>query len=1299
MGGMNCPALWRIAALFRSLVFDLPPCFLLLFSVSPSKSAKIIFFFLAHMASDRSIEKSYRKVTPVEHVLLRPEMYIGSVENVQMPCWCCRPNFQMEHREVSVNQGLLKIFDEILLNASDNYYRSLKKKQKMTYIDVSVSDRGIVKVKNDGVGIPVCIHKDHNVYVPELVFGHMLTSTNYTKDDGEMTAGRHGFGAKLTNILSKKFYVETQCKGQCFEMTWTDHMKASGAPKVTTHSGKDYTLVEFTPDYDLFHCSGLSEDMRSTFMKRLVDLASTFPDLSLKWNGQLLPFGDFEKYVKLYAAHSTKTYFYTTEAGRGKCKARIGLVMNPLSHRAHVGIVNGVVTPNGGTHLTHFLKQIGAAAEKISTSGMLNVRQLLSQIVVIVNVKVANAKFDSQSKVRLVSEHPFPKLEADEIKEFLKSLPTFKSCVATTADVLEKVMDNVKTHRGSKAETMSIPKLTDAVQAGNGTQFCTLIVTEGDSAKALAVSALSAEQRQTFGVFPLRGKVLNVRNAGKHVASNKELHQLFVALGLQISNKKPDPKELRYQRLMIMADQDHDGSHIRGLIINAIDCFWPSLLDQRFVCIFRTPLLKVFPAEKEAAPLMFFTQQELDKWKEHSTSKKDRYKIKYYKGLGTSTAEEGREYFNDLRKHVISVSYDDKKAAARLDLQNIFDEKNAEWRKQWIQGVNILDMPVLRLTQEKEESHTTVSNFLHQELIHYATAACHRALPSAVDGLKPSQRKVLWGCFRRNLVTSLKVAQLSGYIAENAAYHHGEASLQGTIVNLAQDYVGSNNVNYLIPEGQFGTRLNGGSDSAAARYIFTKLNPLTRMLFPAADDSLLEYAEDDGVPVEPIFYRPILPTIFINGSVGISVGFAVDVPPHNPLDLSALIREMLAGQKARPIRKLLPWATGFLGTTTINDSEECRSSFMVHGKYTLHKIPASRANVTVRVLDIPFCSSLQTFKENLIRLMEKKEIDSFHDFSSGTAVDFEVVVRSSKLRDWHQSEGGIEEKLGLVRPLSINCCCFDREGNLKEWNANRSAIVSTFFEARMETYVKRRVKMLERLSHIEAELEGLMMFVQDLRGGKLNLTKLSEAEVVEYFRSHKYPVGDYADASDSGDGPLTQAKAAPGYKYLLNRSIVSITKVSIESKQRRLEEIRKEIVELKKTSPTNLWINDLNAFDAAFTEFERRRREAILAQHSHRKVTAEVQLAQVLEHIASLEEKRKATEDAKKEEEVESQKPSEKKRKGVAPAEKTAEKAGVAEKTAVAPPALKVQAASPVVKFAAAVVASALHRIVGHLLV
>lgn len=277
-------------------------------------------------------------------------------------------------------------------------------------------------------------------------------------------------------------------------------------------------------------------------------------------------------------------------------------------------------------------------------------------------------------------------------------------------------------------------------------------------------------------------------------------------------------------------------------------------------------------------------------------------------GLGTSTSKEAKEYFQDMERHRITFKYDGNVDDDAIVMA--FSKKHVDARKEWltshmdeVKRRKVLGLPE-RYLYTKGTKHITYSDFVNLELVLFSNADNVRSIPCLVDGFKPGQRKVMFTCFKRNDKREVKVAQLSGSVAEMSAYHHGEMSLQATIVNLAQNYVGSNNINLLEPRGQFGTRLQGGKDCASARYIFTLMSPLTRLIFHPADDPLLTYEVDDGQKIEPQWYIPIIPMVLVNGADGIGTGWSTKIYNHNPRDIIQNIRRMLANEE--PVQ-MHPW--------------------------------------------------------------------------------------------------------------------------------------------------------------------------------------------------------------------------------------------------------------------------------------------------------------------------------------------------------------------------------------------------------
>ena len=355
----------------------------------------------------------------------------------------------------------------------------------------------------------------------------------------------------------------------------------------------------------------------------------------------------------------------------------------------------------------------------------------------------------------------------------------------------------------------------------------------------------------------------------------------------------------------------------------------------------------------------FFTIPEYEAWKAEVGSSKG-WKIKYYKGLGTSTPQEAKEYFSDIdrsrqslsrqcllpmltlwRRHKIDFHYSGAEDDRLIDLA--FSKKSADLRKTWIGAFT----PGTFLDQNVER--VSYTDFVNRELILFSIESNVRAIPSMVDGFKPGQRKIIYSCFKRNLVKEIKVAQLAGYVSEHSSYHHAEASLAGTIVGLAQNFVGNNNLNLLYPAGQFGTRSEGGGDAASPRYIFTHLCPITRLVFNATDDHILKYLDDDGQLIEPEWfdltqtprpfspsfcefgacrYMPVLPMVLVNGSSGIGTGYSTSVPNYNPREIVANIKRITSGEAPLPMH---PWYKNFRGEIAI---EGKKKGYTVRGLFS-----------------------------------------------------------------------------------------------------------------------------------------------------------------------------------------------------------------------------------------------------------------------------------------------------------------------------------------------------------------------------
>ncbi|XP_010138483.1 PREDICTED: DNA topoisomerase 2-alpha, partial [Buceros rhinoceros silvestris] len=1138
-----------------------------------------------------SVEHIYQKKTQLEHILLRPDTYIGSVEQVTQQMWVFDEDVGLNCRDVTFVPGLYKIFDEILVNAADNKQRD----KNMSCIKVTIDvENNIISVWNNGKGIPVVEHKVEKVYVPALIFGQLLTSSNYDDNEKKVTGGRNGYGAKLCNIFSTKFTVETACREyrKLFKQTWTDNMGKAGEMKLTSFDGEDYTCVTFQPDLSKFKMKSLDKDIVALMSRRAYDIAGSTKDVKVFLNGQRLPVKGFRSYVDLYLKDKVDETGNALKVIHEEVNPRWEVCLT-LSEKGfqQVSFVNSIATTKGGRHIDYVADQLVTkildVVKKKNKNGVgVKPFQVKNHMWIFVNSLIENPTFDSQTKENMT-------LQAKNFGSTCKLSEKFiKGAVA--CGIVESVLNWVKfkaqTQLNKKCSAVKhtkikgVPKLDDANDAGSKNSLdCTLILTEGDSAKTLAVSGLGVVGRDKYGVFPLRGKILNVREAShKQIMENAEINNIIKIVGLQYKKDYEDReslKTLRYGKIMIMTDQDQDGSHIKGLLINFIHHNWPSLLKHNFLEEFITPIVKV---SKNKDEISFYSIPEYEEWKSN-TQNYNSWKIKYYKGLGTSTSKEAKEYFADMAKHRIGFKYSGPEDDAAITLA--FSKKKVEERKEWL--TNFMEDRRQRklhgLPEEylygKNTACLTYNDFINKELVLFSNSDNERSIPSLVDGLKPGQRKVLFTCFKRNDKREVKVAQLAGSVAEMSSYHHGETSLMMTIINLAQNFVGSNNLNLLQPIGQFGTRLHGGKDSASPRYIFTMLSPLARLLFPPTDDHVLRFLYDDNQRVEPEWYIPIIPMVLINGAEGIGTGWSCKIPNFDIREVVNNIRRLMDGEEPLP---MLPSYKNFKGTI----DELGPNQYMISGEVSILD------STTIEITELPVRTWTQTYKEQVLEPMlngtEKTPplITDYKEYHTDTTVKFVVKMTEEKLAE--AEAVGLHKVFKLQTSLTCNSMVlFDHVGFLKKYDSPQD-ILKEFFELRLRYYDLRKEWLIGMLSAESAKLSNQARFILEKIDGKIVIENKPKKELIQVLIQRGYesdPVKAWKESQnkeeeeEEDDSDKESAAATgPDFHYLLNMPLWYLTKEKKEELCKQRDNKEKELDNLKSKSAPDLWKEDLAVF-------------------------------------------------------------------------------------------------------------------------
>ena len=1131
------------------------------------------------MSSNETISKKYQKKSDREHILDNPDTYIGSVELIESNEFILNDDkSNIVKKNILYNPGLYKLFDEGIVNCRDHVIRMQQQINEgkenvlpVSYIDISINDEGVITMINDGNGIDVTEHPEYKIWIPELIFGHLRTSTNYNKEEKKIIGGKNGFGFKLVLIWSTWGKIETidHTRGLKYVQEFKNNLSVIEKPTITKCKNKPYTKIQFKPDFNRLQLkNGITKDIHNLLLRRIYDIAAvTDKNIKVKLNSEIIPIKTFQQYVKKIVGENEFKYEQYNE------RWEYAIALAPEGEFCHISFCNGIYTSKGGKHVDYIVNQIIKNITKyIKEKKKVDVKPsvIKEQLFLFLRCDIENPSYDSQSKEYLNT--PVSKFgsSCNVSDKFIENIS--KMGIMNTACNLTEIKENkdVKKTDGNKCKNIKdLPKLTDANFAGTSkSHLCKIILCEGDSAKSGIISGLSREDRNYIGVYPMKGKMFNIRGETiSKISSNKEINEIKQILGLEHGKKYTEDtvkSKLRYGQIIFMTDQDLDGSHIKGLGINMIDSEWNSLIKiPNFIGYMNTPILK---ARKGKETLDFYNNGEYEEWKSNNNIDISKWDIKYYKGLGTSTSKEFKEYFSN--KKIVFFNNTDN-TSETIDM--VFNKKRPNDRKEWLSNYD------RNIYLNTSKNNVTYEEFIHNDMIHFSKYDNDRSIPNLCDGLKISLRKILFSAFKKKLNNEIKVAQLSGYVSEHSGYHHGEASLNAAIVGLAQNFVGSNNINLFSPNGQFGTRLMGGKDDASERYIFTKLNNITRQIFPEVDDNILTYLEDDGDSVEPIYYMPIIPMILVNGSKGIGTGFSTDIMCHNPLQIISYIEGLLnkISEVEQKSIKIEPYYKNFKGSIEPVDDKK----FVIKGKYEF--IDKDKIKIT----ELPIGTWTQDYKEFLESLLDNKSnkeskskvesyIKDFNDMSTDHDVEFDIQFYPGTLikliNEKHDYNlNGIQKYLKLYTTQSTtNMHLFNEKEQLRKYE-NIYSIIDDYYKIRLEFYKKRKDYLIDKLNKEIILLSNKAKFIQYNLDDKIDLRKKSNTEIIKIMEDLNFD----KHVNDNN------------YNYLTKLPMDSVSKENVEKIMKEYQDKTKELENIKIVTIEKMWLNDLNNLKIAYNEF------------------------------------------------------------------------------------------------------------------
>lgn len=899
------------------------------------------------MAKKLTIEQKYPNITDREHVLSK-DMWAGTRKTTESTEFIIDETGVGRLRTVKYSPALMKLIDEPLVNALDQFMRE----PKMREIRVTFDKNGEVTIYNDGPGLEVEKHSELGVYVPQMVFGMLFKGSNVRADENSIVGGTNGVGAKISNIMSTQFTVETVDieRDKYYRQTWHNNMEIVDNPivielavmqKKFPQLAVPHTSLKFTPDYvKLFdYASG------ATAYEQLIDIVRTRVYMAANYGAYCCPgrkcrvvFNgaeincDAPKFAAmLFPGMPTFTTIMSPATMTANGKPVVSKYKYPWQVTAvvlqddnngynQISNVNGVVVRQGRHTRKIYNLIIDAVEENITKvfkdkNVKFNKSYVTSYMFIIVNAQIPCPSWTGQRK--------------DELETPIQDFAHYSLDPKFTAQIASKLKDtilsgmlNQKDINIAKTSKLEYDKYISAANLRNpfNSPPAMLLAAEGDSANEQMKNAFRNVKQlnnDRFGFISLGGVIMNARREittitamdgtrkqrkSQQLLNNALFKALIIVLGLNLNYKydslsptyKREISELRYSCIVGCVDQDLDGvGNIFTLLLSMFEVLWPNLYKVGFIKRFATPILRAYP-RNGGKVMSFYSEADYEDWVaelERAGKTVKTYRVNYYKGLGSHNRDESIKMVENFHQYLLTYYLDENSHS----LFEVYCGDDPELRKQ------TLSRPTKTLDRERIREQLTTkmiscSDHLESEANIFQKDNIERHLDSAIDGFNQATRKIYHGAWQ-SIGTSkdpIKVAQLAGDIAKREDYHHGENVMGDSLKKQAFVAVGGKQLPIFVPYGNFGTRSCGGKASASVRYVKVRFNAeVNNLVYPPQDYQLLKFTFQEGNRSTPKYFVPIIPTGITESNFQPGHGWQIQTWSKDALDIIRIVRTLI----------------------------------------------------------------------------------------------------------------------------------------------------------------------------------------------------------------------------------------------------------------------------------------------------------------------------------------------------------------------------------------------------------------------
>ncbi len=1142
----------------------------------------------------------YQNLSFEEHVRKRLNSYLGPRQSTLNDIWVIDPNTkQLVKESINYSIGLFGSIDEIFLNVVDHFLRTklIRGKGKCTTLKLELKENGEIICYNDGEGIEVKKVENEDYYIPEMIFSKQLSGSNFNDDDGKISAGLNGTGAKLTNILSHRFEIETNdLKNKLnYIQVFENGNMIKNKPIIKKITSKDpYTKITFLLDYKYFNNVEFNEHMYLLLRKLIytrLSYISAFMGSKYKiyYNNELINIESLYDLSKHVIEDESKLIKCTLYKKENKLDNPIDVVIGLYdcqNNQEQISFVNGIYTVEGGTHIQYInkliLENLKPKLEKKLKGKIKVTNKIISNyLFIFCSLTILNPEYTNQYKSKLkVSETRFKEYQLDD--KIYK-----KIWILLEEKINEMYLGKItKEDKTKKSNLNGIKKFIPAIMQTKYPERCSLFLPEGDSAMQCIKVGLTSNKDlgyDYYGIFNLTGVILNVRkeieikeikkngnieyiiDKKKKLLENERIMSLVKVLNLNWSysyDLTPEGdkqfKELNYGKVIIAVDADVDGlGQINALVLNFFNVFFPALFKRNMISIFATPLVRCYPKNDIGIVEEFYNIDKYNEWEKQVNIAL--YNVIYIKGLAGHEDQEIQNMFKNIKQSIYTYEFDNEcnkyfdiyfgnepdKRKKILSIENEYKEDNYE---------------------EKYNNRTISCSYqLNDSTREFQLDNIQRKMPHIIDSLNPARRKVIMGSINRfkNKNDPIKVFQLGGYVAEKMLYHHGSDSLNKTIINIAQNFPGSRNIPLLLPVGQFGSIYQGPSIFGSPRYISTHLNKkVTDLLFPNADMNLLEYNYIDGILAEPKYFIPVLPLVLLESISLPATGWSINIFARDFDQVINNVKKIINNENAK-LSNMKYFKNTFKGTEVLT-----KDFNMLIGCYQILN------ENEVLITELPPRTWVDPYKESL---ENKSWIKNIIDKSSIKDINIKIIFKTGELKKLRDSYKPVNEyldyiqyNLNLYTKISHHINLYTQKNTVQEFN-NYTDIIKIWYNVRKECYLKRidRESIILRCKILMTQ--NIIKFIENHT--KYNLSKKSKSFMDNILNDEKYDKINKTLIETPGlikneDLEYNIMNNNASYSYLMN---LSYLKMNDEGYAKCLEKIEKYKKQLEYYSKENIY--------------------------------------------------------------------------------------------------------------------------------